>query len=54
VAFGMVMPGGLAVGLEASAYFTPSQAGYSSSAHVCILDVDLDLLRACPFAMHLR
>jgi carbon-monoxide dehydrogenase large subunit len=40
VAFGMVMPGGLEVGLEASAYFTPSQAGYSSSAHVCILDVD--------------
>ena len=40
VAFGMVMPGGLAVGLEASAYFTPSQAGYSASAHVCILDVD--------------
>ena len=42
VAFGMVMPGGLAVGLEASSYFTPSQAGYSSSAHVCILDVDPD------------
>jgi carbon-monoxide dehydrogenase large subunit len=40
VAFGMVMPGGLSVGLEASAYFTPSQAGYSASAHVCILDVD--------------
>jgi carbon-monoxide dehydrogenase large subunit len=40
VAFGMVMPGGLQVGLEASAYFTPSQAGYSASAHVCILDVD--------------
>src|SRR5262249_17510663 len=40
VAFGMVMPGGLPVGLEASAYFTPSQAGYSGSAHVCILDVD--------------
>jgi carbon-monoxide dehydrogenase large subunit len=39
-AFGMVMPGGLAVGLEASAYFTPSQAGYSASAHVCVLDVD--------------
>ncbi len=42
VAFGMVMPGGLPVGLEASAYFTPSQAGYSASAHVCILDVDPD------------
>ena len=41
-AFGMVMPGGLAVGLEASAYFTPSQAGYSASAHVCILDVDAE------------
>ena len=40
VGFGMVMPGGLPVGLEASAYFTPSQAGYSASAHVCILDVD--------------
>jgi carbon-monoxide dehydrogenase large subunit len=40
VGFGMVMPGGLSVGLEASAYFTPSQAGYSASAHVCILDVD--------------
>jgi carbon-monoxide dehydrogenase large subunit len=39
-AFGMVMPGGLAVGLEASAYFTPSQAGYSGSCHVCVLDVD--------------
>ena len=39
-AFGMVMPGGLSVGLEASAYFTPSQAGYSGSCHVCILDVD--------------
>jgi len=39
-AFGMVMPGGLPVGLEASSYFTPSQAGYSASAHVCILDVD--------------
>jgi carbon-monoxide dehydrogenase large subunit len=39
-AFGMVMPGGLAVGLEASAYFAPTQAGYSASAHVCILDVD--------------
>jgi len=34
VAFGMVMPGGLQVGLEASAYFAPSQAGYSASAHV--------------------
>ena len=42
IAFGMVMPGGLPVGLEASAYFTPSQAGYSASAHVCILDVDAD------------
>ncbi|HEX2440093.1 MAG TPA: xanthine dehydrogenase family protein molybdopterin-binding subunit, partial [Methylomirabilota bacterium] len=42
VAFGMVMPGGLSVGLEASAYFTPSQAGYSASAHVCILDVDAE------------
>jgi carbon-monoxide dehydrogenase large subunit len=42
VAFGMVMPGGLQVGLEASAYFTPSQATYSASAHVCILDVDPD------------
>src|SRR5262249_4805738 len=42
VAFGMIMPGGLPVGLEASAYFTPSQAGYSASAHVCILDVDPD------------
>jgi carbon-monoxide dehydrogenase large subunit len=41
-AFGMVMPGGLAVGLEASAYFTPSQAGYSGSCHICILDVDPD------------
>jgi aerobic carbon-monoxide dehydrogenase large subunit len=39
-AFGMVMPGGLSVGLEASAYFTPSQAGYCGSCHVCILDVD--------------
>jgi carbon-monoxide dehydrogenase large subunit len=38
--FGMVMPGGLPVGLEASAYFTPSQAGYSASAHVCVVDVD--------------
>jgi carbon-monoxide dehydrogenase large subunit len=38
--FGMVMPGGLPVGLEASAYFTPSQAGYCGSCHVCILDVD--------------
>jgi aerobic carbon-monoxide dehydrogenase large subunit len=42
VGFGMVMPGGLSVGLEASAYFTPSQAGYSASAHVCILDVDAE------------
>jgi len=42
VAFGMIMPGGLPVGLEASAYFTPSQAGYSASAHVCVLDVDPD------------
>jgi carbon-monoxide dehydrogenase large subunit len=42
VAFGMVMPGGLPVGLEASSYFTPSQATYSASAHVCILDVDPD------------
>lgn len=42
VAFGMVMPGGLPVGLEASAYFTPSQAGYSASAHVCVLDVDAE------------
>ena len=41
-AFGMVMPGGLQVGLEASAYFTPKQAGYSASCHVCILDVDPD------------
>jgi carbon-monoxide dehydrogenase large subunit len=39
-AFGMVMPGGLSVGLEASAYFTPPQAGYSGSCHVCIADVD--------------
>jgi carbon-monoxide dehydrogenase large subunit len=38
--FGMVMPGGLSVGLEASAYFTPEQAGYSASCHVCVLDVD--------------
>jgi carbon-monoxide dehydrogenase large subunit len=42
VAFGMVMPGGLTPGLEASAYFTPSQAGYSASAHVCLLDVDAE------------
>jgi carbon-monoxide dehydrogenase large subunit len=42
VGFGMVMPGGLSVGLEASAYFTPSQAGYSASAHVCVLDVDAE------------
>jgi len=42
MAFGMIMPGGLPVGLEASAYFTPSQAGYSASAHVCILDVDVE------------
>jgi carbon-monoxide dehydrogenase large subunit len=42
VGFGMVMPGGLPAGLEASAYFTPSQAGYSASAHVCVLDVDPD------------
>jgi carbon-monoxide dehydrogenase large subunit len=41
-AFGMVMPGELPVGLEASAYFTPKQAGYSASCHVCILDVDPD------------
>jgi carbon-monoxide dehydrogenase large subunit len=41
-AFGMVMPGGLSVGLEGSAYFTPSQAGYSGSCHVCILDVEPD------------
>jgi len=41
-AFGMVMPGGLSIGLEASAYFTPSQAGYCGSCHVCILDVDPD------------
>jgi aerobic carbon-monoxide dehydrogenase large subunit len=40
--FGMVMPGGLQVGLEASAYFAPSQATYSASAHVCILDVDAE------------
>jgi carbon-monoxide dehydrogenase large subunit len=40
--FGMVMPGGLPVGLEASSYFAPSQAGYSASAHVCVLDVDPD------------
>jgi carbon-monoxide dehydrogenase large subunit len=39
-AFGMVMPGGLSVGLEGSAYFTPPQAGYCGSCHVCILDVD--------------
>jgi aerobic carbon-monoxide dehydrogenase large subunit len=39
-AFGMVMPGGLSVGLEGSAYFTPSQAGYCGSCHVCVLDVD--------------
>jgi carbon-monoxide dehydrogenase large subunit len=42
VAFGMVMPGGLQPGLEASAYFAPARAGYSASAHVCILDVDAD------------
>jgi carbon-monoxide dehydrogenase large subunit len=42
VGFGMVMPGGLPVGLEASAYFTPSQATYSASAHVCVLDVDAE------------
>jgi aerobic carbon-monoxide dehydrogenase large subunit len=41
-AFGMVMPGNLAAGLEASAYFTPKQAGYSAGCHVCILDVDPD------------
>jgi aerobic carbon-monoxide dehydrogenase large subunit len=40
VAFGFVMPGGLEPGMEASAYFTPKQAGYSGSCHVCILDVD--------------
>jgi carbon-monoxide dehydrogenase large subunit len=40
--FGMVMPGGLSVGLEASTYFTPEQAGYSSSCHVCVLDVDAE------------
>jgi carbon-monoxide dehydrogenase large subunit len=42
-AFGMVMPGGLSVGLEASAYFTPPQAGYSGSCHVCIVDVDAEI-----------
>ncbi|HUG36093.1 MAG TPA: xanthine dehydrogenase family protein molybdopterin-binding subunit, partial [Candidatus Limnocylindrales bacterium] len=42
VAFGMVMPGSVKVGLEASSYFAPSQAGYSASAHVCILDVDAE------------
>jgi aerobic carbon-monoxide dehydrogenase large subunit len=42
VGFGMVMPPGLQIGLEASSYFTPSQATYSASAHVCILDVDAD------------
>jgi carbon-monoxide dehydrogenase large subunit len=41
-AFGMVVPGGLSIGLEASAYFTPAQAGYCGSCHVCILDVDPD------------
>jgi carbon-monoxide dehydrogenase large subunit len=40
--FGMVMPGGLSVGLEASSYFTPTQAGYSGSCHVCVLDVDAE------------
>jgi carbon-monoxide dehydrogenase large subunit len=39
-AFGMVMPGGLSVGLEGSAYFTPTQAGYCGSCHVCVLDVE--------------
>ena len=28
--------------MEASAYFTPKQAGYSGSCHVCILEVDPD------------
>lgn len=41
-AFGMVMPGGLEPGLEATAYFTPKQAGYSGSCHVCVLDIDPD------------
>jgi len=41
-AFGMVMPGGLSVGLEASAYFTPPQAGYSGSCHVCVVDIDAE------------
>jgi len=38
--FGFSMPAGVQPGLETSSYFAPSQAGYSSSVHACVLDVD--------------
>ena len=40
--FGFSLPAEVKPGLETSAYFAPAQAGYSSSIHACVLDVDPD------------
>ena len=38
--FGFSLPAAVKPGLETSSYFAPPQAGYSSSVHACVLDVD--------------
>jgi len=38
--FGFSLPAEVKPGLETSSYFAPPQAGYSSSIHACVLDVD--------------
>ncbi len=39
---GLTMPEGVTAGLEASSYFNPPRAGYSSSVQVCVVDVDAE------------
>ena len=39
---GVNLPRGAEAGLEATAYFAPERAGYSSSAQACVVDVDVE------------
>ena len=39
---GVTMPEGVAPGLNATSYFNPPRAGYSSSVQICVLDVDAE------------
>jgi carbon-monoxide dehydrogenase large subunit len=39
---GLTMPEGVRPGLNATAYFSPPRAGYSSSVQLCVVDVDAE------------